>query len=97
ELLGFNRIADMRVEGMLGKVVLGEDGRQQEWADCPPSLVDIDRGVRYGDQFSKSRTRRRKPQHRIVDEARSDRVDLAAKHEAIIVEDRPVQAKHGRV
>ena len=27
---------------MLGKVILGEDRRQQEWANRAPSLVDID-------------------------------------------------------
>jgi hypothetical protein len=42
----------MRIERLLGKVVLVEDGRQQERADCAPSLVDIDRGVRCRDQFS---------------------------------------------
>ena len=94
ELLGFDRIADMRVERVLRKVVFSEDWRQQEWADRAPSLVDIDRGIRYRDQFSKSRTGRRKPQHRIVDEACPDRIGLAAKHEAVALESRLAQAEH---
>ena len=59
------------MQRVLGKVVLGEDRRQQEGADRTPSLVDIDRGLRGRFQFGQRR-RRGKPQHRIVDEACPD-------------------------
>jgi hypothetical protein len=52
ELLRLDRIADMRIERMLSKTVLGQDRRQQEWADRAPSLVDVDRSLRSRDQFS---------------------------------------------
>ena len=94
ELLGLDRIADVRIERMPGKVIFGEDRRQQEWADCAPSLVDIDRGLRCRDQLGESRARRRQPQHRIVDEARPDSVGLAAEHEAVVPKGGLAQAEH---
>ena len=94
ELLGLDRIADVRIERMAIEAMLGQDRRQQEWADRAPSLVDVDCRLGGRNEFGQRRVRRRKPQHRIVDKARSDSVGLAAEHEAVVPEGGLAQAQH---
>ena len=64
ELLGLDRIADMRIERALVEAVFRQDGRQQEGAERAPFLVDVDRGLGGRDEFGESRFRRRQPSAR---------------------------------